>query len=190
MDTKGLEDDLKQRMVTHGEWERCVPVRAGFGQPASSSSAAMATNMVNDSPAALPLGLVRPFPTGCSRILRVLTDRLGASGWEETVKDQAARTSQLTAQLDRFDEADRLDHLAAPRSAGQARSMDPLNLDKLLAAMSPSAQGVCSQKRPSSLDEAEATITRPVLLPSASVPAEIRKEVEGLIRDYLERNIE
>ena len=25
MDTKGLEDDLKQRMVEHGEWERYVP---------------------------------------------------------------------------------------------------------------------------------------------------------------------
>jgi hypothetical protein len=24
MDTKGLEEDLKQRMVAHGEWDRCV----------------------------------------------------------------------------------------------------------------------------------------------------------------------
>lgn len=35
------------------------------------------------------------------RILRLLTDRLGASGWEETVKDNAARTAWRSSSLSR-----------------------------------------------------------------------------------------
>jgi hypothetical protein len=68
---------------------------------------------------------------------------------------------------------------------GQARSMDPLNLDKLLTAMSPSAQGACG-----SCGRRRHRCARLTRSPVDSVPADIRTEVEGLIREYLERNIE
>jgi hypothetical protein len=69
--------------------------------------------------------------------------------------------------------------------SGQARSMDPLNLDKLLTAMSPSAQGACG-----SCGRRRHRCARLTRSPVDSVPADIRTEVEGLIREYLERNIE
>lgn len=77
--------------------------------------------------------------------------------------------------------------------------MDPLSLEQLLEDMTTSAQGAAPFHLSSAscplLSTRPADPFHPSLLAergvsAEAVPSDLRKEIEGLIREYLERNIE
>lgn len=90
METKGLEDDLKRRMIAHGEWDRCVsslfrpsvPVDEPFAGP-KAWPARLAKERTNS----------RCLVCWTKRILKILTEKLARSGWEDSVKESATSTS-------------------------------------------------------------------------------------------------